>query len=239
MVAMRSNKMCRQHTVITLLAALVLCSHGLALDRSAQGRQPLLQSLRNRFWQSDDAARAPTARTNPLGERLADEIFSEARGRNRSPEQIGDPQRTRMNDVWTAFMQMDATQDRSEGAGNGYHSLEDAARNAPSTAPINTLPPVEDDNPALQPFLALDADADTRNCCDLTQCLFCKKEKNLDKDSEAQRDAAAAEAAVAGNAVPEKKFRRIMFVTFSMFAGTAFMQVLHIDWVSDFCFSQK
>ena len=215
MVAMRSNKMCRQHTVITLLAALVLCSHGLTLDRSAQGRQPLLQSLRNRLWQSDDAARAPTARTNPLGERLADEMFSEARGRNRSPEQIADAQSTSIDDVWAAFMQTGAEQDRAQGAGNDYHSLPDQPRNAaPINAPrntvtfsqphiINAIPPVDNGNvPAIQPFLAPEREtADTRQCCDLTQCLFRKKEKDADNDLEAQLDNSAAECALPSSSV--------------------------------------
>ena len=218
--------MSRQRTVIIFLAAIVLCSNALTLDRSAQARQPLLQSLRNRwqtgFWQTDvdahtgtGAGRAPTARKITSGEPLADEIFAEARGRNRSPEQIADAQSTSIDDVWAAFMQTGAEQDRAQGAGNDYHSLPDQPRNAaPINAPrntvtfsqphiINAIPPVDNGNvPAIQPFLAPEREtADTRQCCDLTQCLFRKKEKDADNDLEAQLDNSAAECALPSSSV--------------------------------------
>ena len=219
--------MSRQRTVIIFLAAIVLCSNALTLDRSVQARQPLLQSLRNRwqtgFWHTDvdagtGAVRAPTARKITSGERLADEIFAEARGRNRSPEQIADAQSTSIDDVWAAFMQTGAEQDRAQGAGNDYHSLPDGPRiPAPINAPrntvtfsqpniVNAIPPVDNGNvPALQPFLAPEREtADTQQCCDLTQCLFRKKEKNADNDLEAQLDNCAAEYALASNSVETK-----------------------------------
>ena len=182
----------------TLVAALALCTHGLTLQGSIPPRQPL----------QIDAAGAGAGRAGGSGSGVV-RIVKIIKNTDGPGAGTSSTRELSSGERLAAKVRLVDEQ----GAGKQqYDSLTDQP--GVSSTPRNLIPAVDSLDGIKLPFV------------ELQRLIPTSASRDMEIAVEAQHDNSAADAALTGSAVVEIPFRRVIFVTFSMFAGRSCMLVL-------------